>query len=190
MWLLHRLWLDVHVGVAKMLAIVVHGTVSPCHANDVDGFVEAGAAFAHWDSESIEVGADGAAADTVVEAATAENIERGSVFCGADGVVERKERNRDPDADAFGASGNTRAKQERRRHDGVGRDEVHFGEPRRVEAKLIGEDGLLDRLGIADGRILVRSARQLEKGAVFHMAVLRRARGHVTGPGATARDRR
>ena len=104
------------------------------------------------------------APESYLQAAPQHLVEQRDVLRHAQGVPEREDHHRGAEADARGAAAQIRRDQERiRQIVPPVRPEVVLGEPERVEARLLAEQGLLP--GVVEKlRVALRESRILEGG--------------------------
>src|SRR5256714_1383522 len=144
---------------AKELAGIAEGLPLPGLADDLEGFAKTRLALRVGDAEHL-VGARGpAATDPEVEATLADLIDGRDLFGDAQGVVQRKDLNRRPDAQALGPGGDGAGDEERggdHRSNGI---EVDLPQPDAVDAPGLGRVRQLERL--LEGLALTHPAAHL-----------------------------
>ncbi len=120
----------------------------------------------------MELARDRAAADAELEPPTREHVGRGRLLGAAQRMLEGQERDCGPDADAPGALGDHRHHHERVRQQRERATEVQLGQPRHVEAELVGARGQVEDLGVALGVRLAVGFRRLEEEPESHGATV------------------
>src|SRR2546426_4064898 len=161
------------VDIAKPveLAVVGHAVLGPEPGDDVDAFLEAGAALLHAHAEHLELLRDERAAEAHVEATVADVVQRRQLGRELDGMVEGR-------ADRAG----DRAEPLRARRDGREEDdgirrvtavviEVMLDGLDGVESELVSALGQAQGLGeVLRGRIVARPERREEVETELHRA--------------------
>src|SRR5580700_10782477 len=168
MRLLERPGLHSYIGDLVKTALVGDPLFGPRAHDYFQRLLEALAALVARHPETLEVHRDRAAPRAVLQPPAGQQVGGGRLLGGAQWMMERQQRHRGAEANALGALRGRDRDHQRRRHDREIFEKVQLGQPRDVEAELVGAHDLLDRLLVAGRLGLVRGAGQLVEKTELH----------------------
>src|SRR5436190_22228157 len=148
MRLLERLRKQTHVVDLAKRAAIAERIVGPDATQNLEPFVDPRPTLFVGNVVAGVLGPGRGPPDPDVEAAAAQHVENGKLFCDLNGVVERQQGDAHADPEAVGLSGDRRGQHLRRWRDAEG-GEMVLGDPDRVEGEGFGRNHLSE-LGYVD----------------------------------------
>jgi hypothetical protein len=162
-----RLRADRHVLEPPVAAVVVDTLARPKTADDLDAFAQAADALLDRHAEHVELFLPIAEPDAELEFSTRDDVEKRRDLGDLHRVVQRQEDDVGSKLHTFGFGGETLEEGQQREIVIVVGDVV-LAAPDRIEAELLEEADLLDRLGEAPARIVRAGVLRVEIDPEFH----------------------